>query len=129
MRSDGTLTPQLSCKHGQQARAHLQSVKKDYGFDFVNETTLPKNCPTIEDCPYCNERGMLDLRNRGNGKIDIRPCSHNPEKIKQLAREKYALIVNAKPGFEESPKKRWGGLRKLGDVIGGLKADDDDVPF
>jgi hypothetical protein len=38
---------------------------------------------------------MLYLRNRRNGKFDIRPCSHIPEKIKQLARVKDALIVSA----------------------------------
>jgi DNA-directed RNA polymerase subunit RPC12/RpoP len=125
MRTDGTLTKPLHCKHGQQALAYIQSVKKDYKFDFVDASKLPKNRLTAKDCPYCNKRGMLDLRTRGNGKVDIRPCSHNPEKIKQLAREKDALIVSAKPGFDESPKKRGSGLRKLGDVIGGLKADDE----
>jgi sarcosine oxidase delta subunit len=133
MRPDGTLTKPLHCKHGQQALAYIQSVKRDYKFDFVDASKLPKNRLTAKDCPYCNERGMLDLRNRSNGKADIRPCSHNPEKIKQLAREKDALIASAKPGYGESPsissKKRGGGLRKLADVIGGLKADDDDVPF
>jgi glutaredoxin len=125
MRKDGTLTDLLVCQHGQQARAYIQKVKTDYGHDLVNKSTLPKNVPTIKDCPYCNERGMLDLRNRSSGKVDIRPCSHNPEKIKQFAREKNALIASAKPGFDKSPslnsKKRGGGLRKLADVIGGLE--------
>jgi glutaredoxin len=133
MRKDGTLTDLLVCKHGQQARAYIQKVKAEYGYDFVDASKLPKNRLTAKDCPYCNERGMLDLRNRRNGKFDVRPCSHNLEKIKQLAREKDALIVSAKPGFEESPsinsKKRGGDFRKLADVIGGLKANDDDVPF
>jgi len=133
MRPDGTFTKSLDCKHGQQALAYIQSVKKEYDFDFVSESDLLKNRLTAKDCPYCNDRGMLDLRNRRNGKFEVRPCSHIPEKIKQLAREKDALIASAKPGFEEPPsvnsKKRGGGFRKLADVIGGLKADDDDVPF
>jgi glutaredoxin len=135
MRKDGTLTDLLVCKHGQQARAYIQKIKTEYGYDFVDASKLPKNRLTAQNCPYCNNRGMLDLRNRSNGKADIRPCSHNPEKIKQLAREKDALIASAKPGFDESPsinsKKRGGGLRKLANVIGGLKTndDDDDVPF
>jgi len=101
MSQDGSLTEPVSCKHGQQARAYIQSMKKEYGYDFVNESDVPKNRLTAKDCPYCDERGVLDLRNRHNGKFDVRPCSHNREKIKQFAREKDALIVSAKPGFED----------------------------
>jgi hypothetical protein len=101
MARDGALTEPVSCKHGLEAGAYIQGMKKEYGYELVNESDLSVNCCATKDCPYCDDRGVLDLRNRYTGKFEIRPCSHNEEKIKQFAREKDAIIASAKPGFED----------------------------
>jgi hypothetical protein len=132
IRPDGTLT-QVDCKHGKLARDYIRSIKKNYGYDYAGGMeampTPEKLKNMIKNCPYCNKNGMLDLRNRHSGKFDIRPCSHDPEKIKQLALNKNAKIASAKPGYDDPMEKKKGTEAKSTAWNDEIKADDDEVPF
>ena len=82
-----------------------------------------------KDCPYCNERGMIEWRN--HIRMDILDCPHDPDEIKRLALKKEATIGTAKPGYNDPaglkvPKitstEKARTREKLAQMIGGVQA-------
>ncbi len=62
--------------------------------------TQSKNRIRVEDCPFCDERGMLRLVERRTGSFYHTPCNHKKWEIKALAQKKKSKIESAKPGYE-----------------------------
>ena len=81
-----------------------------------------------KDCPYCNERGIIELHS--HGRMDFPACPHDPEEIKQLALKKGAIIKSAKPGHDDptqlnpvqmTPAEKAKTREKLEGMIGGFQ--------
>ena len=58
---------------------------------------------TVAECPYCNERGMIDIRDPDGNHFDVRGCPHNHEAVKELANKK--KIFSAQPGYEDPAQR------------------------
>lgn len=63
-----------------------------------------------DDCPYCNERGLLRLVDARTGHFNYVPCNHNLDRIKTLILSKRGQIIieSAKPGYQEPIKRDLG---------------------
>lgn len=81
-----------------------------------------------KDCPYCNERGMIEWRN--HIRMDILDCPHDPDEIKRLALKKEATIGTAKLGYDDpaglkkpkiTPTEKTRSREKLRQIIGGFQ--------
>ena len=38
----------------------------------------------VENCPFCNEAGFLELREEGRGQLVVHPCPHRLELVTQI---------------------------------------------
>ena len=83
----------------------------------------------IDDCPYCNEQGMIEWC--GRIRMEILPCPHNHDEVKRLALKKEATIGKTKPGYEDpanlkkpkiTPTEKTRSREKLRQMIGEFQA-------
>ncbi|MEK8020521.1 MAG: hypothetical protein VSS75_026955 [Candidatus Parabeggiatoa sp.] len=77
------------------------------------------NSPTykLNECPFCNERGLVRFVDKCTGRFENTPCPHNLVEVENMRKGRQIDEVKSSQ------------FKSIGEILGSRIKDVDEVPF